>query len=261
MNIDRLFGPRAIKRTWVAAAIVGGSAITAGAGIYESSQNKGMPNVSNTYTPGPNYQAGQDSTQEWLKQLQSDQSDPNWGAISPDWNDIWQQTQQQVNNYYNGTATSPGVNDQIKASFAQRGMSGDPAASYLMSASGANQASDLTNLAAQQNISKQTFANAGKTQWLNSIQNFQNQTANGPSGGNWGGQVISPTSSQQIAQMIGTAGSGLASAGIQNQGNQAQLAYLQSLNGNPSSYAGSAYPGSSTSLQGALGPEGNAFGD
>lgn len=216
----------------VAAGIAGAGAIGAGvSGIIGSSDNGGQPNVSNVYTPGPNYQAGQTSTQDWLNQLTSDQNDPtgNFGAISPDWNDIWQQTQQQVSNYYNGTATSPGVNDQIKASFAQRGMSGDPAASYLTAASGANQASDLTNLAAQQNIAKQTFANEGKTQWLNSIASLQNQTANAPSGGNWGGQVVSPTQGQQLANIFGTTASGIGSAAATANGQNNQLSYLNSI--------------------------------
>lgn len=222
--------------SWIAAAIFGGAALTAGAGIYSSSQNDGMPNINNSFTKGPSFDAGQQAQGDWLKQLTSDQNDPtgNFGGISPDWNDIWQQTQKMVQQHYNGGPMGPGVNDQIKASFAQRGMSGDPAASYLTAASGASEASDLNNLSAQQNIAKQTFAQNAKQNWFTNMRNFNDSTM--PEQGNWGGQVISPTSGQQVGNVLGTVGSGLASAGLQYQGNQAQLAYLQSLTDNPSSY-------------------------
>lgn len=220
--------------SFVAAAIIGGSAITAGAGIYSASQNKGAPGIAQKYTPGPYAEQGKTAVNDWLGQLTKDQNDPNWGAISPDWNDIWQQTQQHVNNYYNGTATSPGVNDQIKASFAQRGMSGDPAASYLTAASGADQAQQLGNLEAQQNVAKQTFANTGKNNWMANIASFQHETA--PQQGAWSNSVPYATSGQQIGNAIGSAGSGLASYGIQQQSNQNQLNWLQQMNQNPTSY-------------------------
>lgn len=232
--LDRGFG---INRTWVAVAIGGSAVVGAGAGLIGSSMNKGKPQIQNEYAKGPDFQINQDATNSWLNQLTQDQQDPtgNFGAISPDWNDIWAQTQKQVQQYYHGTATSPGVNDQIKASFAQRGMSGDPAASYLTAASGANEASDLSTLGAQQNIAKQTFANQGKQNWLNSIASFQNQTSG--EAGNWSGAVVSPTSGQQAANIIGTAGSGVASAAIQAQGQNNQLNWLQGLTSNPTTFA------------------------
>ncbi len=213
----------------LAAGVLGGGAALGSAAIGASS-NKGMPAVKYEYHKGPDYEQGQTATNDWLNQITADQNDPtgNFGAISPDWNDIWDQTQKQVQQYYNGTATSPGVNDQIKASFAQRGMSGDPAAAYLQAASGANQASQLSTLGAEQNIARQQFANQGKSQWLNSVQAFQNQVANGPTGGA-SSITTAPTTTQQIGNAIGAAGSGFASAAIQGAGQSNQLAYLQSL--------------------------------
>lgn len=242
------------QRTWVAVAIGGGAVVGAGAGLIGDSMNGGKPQIQDQYTQGPSYAAGQTAQTDWLNQLTSDQNDPtgNFGAISPDWNDIWQQTQQQVQNYYSGTATNPGVNDQINASFAQRGMSGDPAASFLQAQSGANEAQQLGNLSAQQNIAKNEFAQQGKQNWYSNINNFQNATAGEQ--GNWSGGFASPTEGQQIANTVGTAASGVAAAGLQAQGQNNQLAYLQNyLNPNPSSFA-------PTSLQGAAGPEGNALG-
>lgn len=231
-------------------AILGGSAIAAGSGLIGDAMNGGQPNVSNTFTPGPDYQQGQTAQNDWLNQLTQDQNDPtgNFGGISPDWNDIWQQTQEQVNNYFNGTATSPGVNDQIKASFAQRGMSGDPASSYLLSASGANQAQDLGDLSAQQNIAQQQFAQTAKQNWFTNMNNFNSSTANEQ--GNWGGQVIAPTEGQQVANTVGAAGSGVAQLGIQQQNANTQSSMLNSFlypNGSPAGMSFAPGVASSTS--------------
>lgn len=212
----------------VTAAGVGGAAALGSAAIGASS-NGGKPQIQDQYTQGPDFQQGQQAQGDWLSQLTADQNDPtgNFGGISPDWNDIWSQTQQQVHNYFSGTATSPGVNDQINASFAQRGMSGDPAASFLQSASGANEAQDLGNLSAQQNIAKNQFAQTAKQNWYTNMNNFQNSTAGEQ--GNWSGAVVSPTSTQQIANAVGAAGSGVASAALQANGQNNQLAYLNSI--------------------------------
>ncbi len=227
--------------SFIAAAIIGGSAITAGAGIYSASQNGGAPGIVNEFTHGPDFQQGQDQQKSWLDQLNQDKGDPtgNFGAISPDWNDIWAQTQQQVHNYFNGTATNPGVNDQIKASFAQRGMSGDPAASFLESQSGANEAQQLGNLSAQQNIAKQTFAQNAKQNWFSNMKNFNDSTMNEQ--GSWTGAIPYATPGQQVGNAIGAAGAGLASYGLQTQSNNNQLNWLNGLTGSGGSQQPSMY--------------------
>lgn len=237
-----------ILRDPVSALVLGGAGLigSLGGAAISASSNGGKPNQSYEYFKGPDFQQGQTATNDWLNQLTQDQADPtgNFGAISPDWSDIWQQTQKQVQQYFNGTATNPGVNDQIKSSFAQRGMSADPAASFLSSMSGANEASMLNNLSAQQNIAKQQFANEGKTQWLNSIQNFQNQVANGPTGGASSIQTT-PTPAQQFGNAFGAAGSAIGTAGAQAYGQGQQLSYLDSIlnpGTNPSSFANSVVP-------------------
>lgn len=226
--------------SFIGAALIGAGGVLGGAAISAFS-NGGAPGIEDTFIQGPDFQQGQTAQANWLNQLTQDQNDPtgNFGGISPDWNDIWQQTQQQVNNYFNGTATSPGVNDQIKASFAQRGMSGDPAAAYLTSASGANQAQELGNLSAQQNIAQQTFAQTAKQNWYTNMNNFNNST--NAEQGSWTGAQPYATPGQQIGNAIGAAGSGVVSSAINANSQQNQLDYLNSLmyplSNMPSSYA------------------------
>lgn len=225
--------------SWVAAAIIGGSVIGAGSGLIGDAMNGGKPQIQDQYTQGPDFQVNQNATNNLYSTLTQMQSEPDYGAIQPDWNDIWNQTQEQVQNYFGGTATTPGVNDQINASFAQRGMSGDPAASYLQAASGANEAQDLGNLSAQQNIAKNQFGLTAQQNWLQDISQFQNNTAN--QAGNWSGAIVSPTEGQQVASTFGTVGSAAATAGINANNMNTQDAYLQSIL-NPQATAGYASP-------------------
>ena len=228
-------------------AILAGSALTAGAGLIGDSMNGGQPNIQDVYTPGPNAGIEQTNANQWANQLTQMGNSPDYGAIQPDWNDIWNQTQQQVQNYFSGTATQPGVNDQISASFAQRGMSGDPAASYLQAASGANEAQDLGNLSAQQNIAQNQFGLEGQQQYLNSMAQFQ-QAIN-PTAGTWTGAQPYATTGQQIGNAIGAVGSGAVQYGIGQANNASQTAYLNSVL-NPTSTAGFSSPtGFSTSLE------------
>ena len=215
--------------SFVAAAIIGGAGITAGASLIGDAMNGGQSNIQDVYTPGPGSSTSTGVENTWANFLNGANAGNNYNAISPDWSDIWNQTQQQVQNYFSGTATSPGVNDQINASFAQRGMSGDPAASYLEAASGANEAQDLGNLSAQQNIAQQEFAQQGQSNWLNSLNEFQNASGNTQAEGNWSGAVVSPTEGQQIAGTIGTLGSSAATYGLQQNSANNQMAYLNSI--------------------------------
>lgn len=228
--------------SFVSAALILGGAAAAGevgSAAIGAASNGGKPNIQDVYTPGPDAEIGQAGAQTWATQLQQMAGEPDYGAIQPDWSDIWNQTQQQVQNYFTGTATNPGINDQIDASFAQRGMNGDPAASFLESQSGANEAQDLGNLSAQENIAKNQFGLEGQQNWMTDMQNFQNSTMQAQ--GNWSGAVVSPTSTQQIADAAGAGIGGVATLGANAISGQQQDAYLQSLL-NPSAAASYASP-------------------
>lgn len=216
--------------SFIEAALIGAGGDIGGS-LISSLSNGGKPGIEDNYVPGPNSGIEQSTANNWANWLNSANAGNDYNAISPDWNDIWGQTQQQVQNYFSGTATNPGVNDQINASFAQRGMSGDPAASFLQAQSGANESQDLGNLSAQENIAKQQFAQQGEENWLNSMSQFQG--AINPTAGSWTGAQPYATTGQQIGNAIGAAGSGAAQYGINAANNQSQDEFLQSyINGN-----------------------------
>lgn len=144
-----------------------------GKAIVDSATKKGS--VDNQFLMNPEYPHSQDARDLWWNKLQSWGSDPNYGAIAPDWNDIWDQTQQKVKQYYNGGPLTPGVQNRIDSSLARRGMSENPASDFLHAQVGAQEAQDLGGLSAQQNIAQNQFAEQGRNEWLNSLQNFQAQ--------------------------------------------------------------------------------------
>lgn len=209
--------------SWAATAIIGGAALgVGGAAISANSKSK----VSNDFLTNPEYANSQEARDTWWSKLQDWGNDPNYGAIAPDWNDIWQQTQSQVKNYFEGTATAPGINDAIKGSFAQRGMGGQAGETFALAGSGANEAQQLGNLSAQQNIAKNQFAETGRQNWLTSLQNFQAQKP----GGEWQTQ-INPGKGQILGNALSGVGGAIGGYGMQQQSNQQQINWLQAMNG------------------------------
>ncbi len=83
--------------SFIGAALIGASGVIGGS-LISSLSNGGAPGIEDNFVKGPSFDNGQTAQNNWLNQLTSDQNDPtgNFGAISPDWNDIWSQTQQQV---------------------------------------------------------------------------------------------------------------------------------------------------------------------
>lgn len=196
-----------------------------GAGIGGAlALTSGGPDVKNEFLQNPEYPNSQDARDLWWNKLQDWGKDPNYGAISPDWNDIWDQTQKQVKDYYNGTALQPGVQDQINSSLARRGMSENPASDFLHAQVGATESRNLSDLSAQQNIAKQTFANQGQQNWLTSLQNFQAQKP----AGQWN-TTVTPNPQQTAAQAISSIGGAVGSAGATLGSLNNQTAYLNYL--------------------------------
>lgn len=221
-----------MANSWADLLGIGGKALVDGLG-------KGST-VTPTFTPGPLFPTGQAATNDWWNTLQQWQNDPsgNYGAIAPDWNDIWNQTQKQVKNYYEGSALQPGVQSQIDSSLAQRGMSDQPASDFLHAQVGAAEAQNLGSLSAEQNIAQNQFAEQGRQTWLSSLQSLQNQTTTGPGAGEWN-TVVQPNQTQQLVGAIApvaAAAVGAAATGGASTASNAYLSSLLSSQQNPSAY-------------------------
>lgn len=189
------------------AAILGGAAL--GAGGAALSASGGRDKVQNDWLANPEYPHSQDARDLWWQKLQDWGKDPNYGAITPDWDNIWNTVQNRVKQYYEGGPLNPGVKDRVRSSLARRGMSENPASDYLMAQTDAQQSGELNDLATQQAMAKVNLANSGRETWLNSLQNFQAQKP----AGQWSSQQ-NPNNMRMVGNSIGQIGGAIGSYGI-----------------------------------------------
>lgn len=150
--------------------------IAAGAGL--SAANKSKQGQSINMTQYPEYPESEEARKKWWEVLQRWGSDSNYGAITPDWDNIWNLTQKKIKEYYQGSALAPGVKDRLKSSLARRNMSSSPAYDYLMMAADSDMGRKLEEAAVQEGIQKTNLAESGRQTWLNSLTDLSKQKPN-----------------------------------------------------------------------------------
>lgn len=203
--------------SWVAVAVVGAGATVAG-GIVSASA-AGKEERQQDWLANPEYPHSQDARDLWWQKLQDWGNDPNYGAVSPDWDNIWNETQRKVKQFYDGGPLAPGVKDRLKSSLARRGMSDNPASDFQMLQTDAQQAQDLQGLNVEQNLQRTNFTNSGRDAWLGSLERFQAQKP----AGQWDNYTTDPGAQQKAwGNLISSTGSAAmgASMGIMSQNNQ-----------------------------------------
>lgn len=116
-----------------------------------------------------NYPEADQARELWAEKLFEWGGAPDYGAMAPDWADIWSLAQQRIQDTYRGTPTSQGVYDRVKASAARRGVSESPAMENTLARAGAEEGQDIADLAKNQAIAEAEFSERGRQNWLNSI--------------------------------------------------------------------------------------------
>jgi len=142
-----------------------------------------------TFTPAPRFEESDAARQNWWSKLQEWGGQPGYGAIQPDWDDIWNTAQKRVRDYFWGGPLKPGLADKVKASAARRGVSQSPAMEETLARMGAEEGGQLRELATTQGIERANRSEAGRTNWLTSLQNLTNLQMPGA----WShGQLVEP---------------------------------------------------------------------
>ncbi len=165
--------------------------IATGGGLYAASQMGGggderqtfMPRTEFLKMPAPEFYPGpkpeqyaefpeaEAARETWWGKLQEFGKEPGYGAISPDWGDIWEESQRKVKQYYwGGPGGEPGVAGKVRASAARRGVSESPALEAEMGRMGRAEAGDIRSMATEQAFQKAKFAEAGRQNWLQQMQ-------------------------------------------------------------------------------------------
>lgn len=106
----------------------------------------------------------------WFGKLQEWGKEPGYGAISPDWDDIWQRAQSKVSQYYwGGPGGQPGLAGKVRGSAARRGVSQSPALETELTRMGMQEASDIKGMATEQAVQEAKFGEAGRQNWFQSL--------------------------------------------------------------------------------------------
>jgi len=151
--------------SWVAVSI-GTVGVGAGLSAYSASTKKTKTNL----TQLPEYPESEASRQMWWQKLAAWGEDPNYGAVTPDWDNIWNMTQRKINDYYSGTALKTGVKDRLKSSMARRNIQDSPAYDYLNLGLDVEQGNQLKDAAVEEGVQKTNLAESGRKDWLGSLE-------------------------------------------------------------------------------------------
>ncbi len=167
--------------------------LLAGAGIGSQILGGALGSKKKEYNPEdmlvykqlPDYPEATGARQSWWNKLQDWGNQPGYGAIAPDWADIWDLAKKKVDQYYYGGVNDTGLAGKLKASAARRNVSQSPALENMLLSMGMEQGSQMSDLAKNEAINKATFSEQGRQNWLSSIQNLSQlkpsyMTASGP---------------------------------------------------------------------------------
>lgn len=150
----------------VAAAVIG-----AGASIYSSKKGEKAagkaPEIG--YTELPGYKESDTAREEISSKLKGWGEKPGYGAISPDWADVWDRARSKVSRYYGGGPAGPGLASKVKASAARRGVSESPALETTLSRMGIQEGIQLGDMATEQALQEALFGEKGRGDWMTNM--------------------------------------------------------------------------------------------
>ena len=156
-------------------AMLLGSGIAAGGSVLGGLLGKSKkikPEDYLVYKELPGYAEADAARGEWWNRLQKWGKQPGYGAISPEWEDIWNLAKKKLTQYYWGGPMDTGLAGKIKASAARRNVSQSPALENMLTAMGMEESSQLSDLASQEAINKAQFSETGRQNWLTSLMNL-----------------------------------------------------------------------------------------
>ena len=146
-------------------------------GKESSRSKKGME-----YMQAPDYKESEGARGDWWAKLQQFSGQPGYGAIAPDWENIWQNAQKKVQQYFWGSPTDPGMVNKVKSSAARRNVSESPAMENSLMKMGATEGNIFADMATQEAQSKAGFAEGGRQDYM---QNLMQLSGLNPQGKFW----------------------------------------------------------------------------
>ena len=205
---------------WFVPALIG----AAGAlGVSAAATKK-----NDTMEMAPEYPEAEGARKSWWSRLQEWGDQPGYGAISPDWGDIWDRSKRRVNQYYWGSAVEPGMVNKVRSSLARRNMSDSPASEDLIARMGIQEGQQLQDLSTEQALQEATFSEQGRQNWLQSLMTLAGMKPN----------TYMKPADNTMSNVLGAL-SGVASAGASYGMANDQMNWMQKLFGNNAAQVGS----------------------
>lgn len=173
--------------------------ISAGSSLLGGALNKNKDDNELEFKEQPESPEVSGARSQWYKAVQDFGGQPGYGAIAPNWGDIWSQAQQRVRDYFGGTPTMTGAADRVRASAARRNVSDSPAIEAELSKLGAEEGRILGDIASNQSLAEAQFAESGRQSWLGNLKDISGLGAKQ-------GQFYTPEKQLGIGDMIAQVG-------------------------------------------------------
>ncbi len=155
----------------------------------------------------PEYPEAIGAREAWGGKLQEWGAMPGYGAIAPDWGDIWERAKKRVSQqYWGGPGGEPGLAAKVRAGAAARGVAESPALETGLTRMGYQEAGQLEDIATEQAIRRAEFGERGRGTWLENVRALAGMQVPGAWSKYGGMAVTQPTPTTPWGDIAGAAG-------------------------------------------------------
>lgn len=122
-----------------------------------------------TWYQTPDYTEASGARGQWWDTLQNWLKSGSYGANMPNFDAVYDNAKNRINQYYWGGPSGGGLIDKIRAGAARRGVAESPAVDVLTQRAGAEQANKLADVSANLDLTKANTVENARMNWLNSV--------------------------------------------------------------------------------------------
>jgi len=150
----------------------------------------------------PEYAESKQARGDWADKLGEWGDQPGYGAVQPNWEDLWSNARGKVRQFYGGGPEGGGAVARMKSDAARRGMGDQPATSRGIARLGMKEGQQMQDIAVEQAFKEAMLGEQGRQTWLGSMQNLAGQK---PTLWNPGGTNVTTTGGGEGWDVLGAA--------------------------------------------------------
>ena len=128
----------------------------------------------------PEYGEATEARGKWGEKLKEWEDQPGYGAIAPNWGEIWERAKKKTSHYFwGGPGGEPGLSSKVRASAARRGVSDSPALETELARMGGKESDLLQDIGVRQATKEAEFGELGRQNWMNQLMRLSQQKPSG----------------------------------------------------------------------------------